>query len=83
MDEVSYCCGCSYEESTITDCCAMEMHKIHEICPSCNKQADCTGYICNECGNWFKYPEEIIEYVERMKENAILDKWEAERDERT
>ena len=82
MSEVSYCCGSSYEDSFVTDCCEVEIHKDQEICPSCSKQTDCTGYICNECGNWFEEPEEELEHKARLKENAILDKWEAERDER-
>jgi len=82
MSEVSYCCGCSYEDSFVTDCCEVEIHKDQEICPSCSKQTDCTGYICNECGNWFEELEEELEHEARLKENAILDKWEAERDER-
>ena len=82
MSEVSYCCGSSYEDSFVTDCCEVEIHKDQEICPSCSKQTDCTGYICNECGNWFEELEEKLEHEARLKENVILDQWEAERDER-
>ena len=81
MSEVSTCCGCSYEDSTIADCCSVEMHYDSDICPSCKEHTEATGYICNECGNWFEDTEELNEYDERMKENAILDKWEADRDE--
>ena len=81
MSEVSYCCGCSYEDSTIADCCSVEMRYDSDICPSCKEHTEPTGYICNECGNWFEELEEQMEYEERMKENAILDRWEADRDE--
>ena len=79
---VSKCCGSSYEDSFITDCCQAEIDSTFIICSFCKKEADCTGYICNECGNWFEEPEEELEHKARLKENAILDKWEVERDER-
>ena len=82
MSEVSTCCGSSYEDSTISDCCSVEMRYDIDICPSCKEHTEPTGYICNECGNWFEEPEEELEHKARLKENAILDKWEVERDER-
>ncbi len=81
MSEVSYCCGCSYEDSIISDCCSVEMRYDSDICPACKEHTEATGYICNQCGNWFEELEEQMEYEERMKENAILDRWEADRDE--
>jgi|TARA_Y100000310_G_scaffold337548_1_gene424870 predicted ATP-dependent serine protease len=79
MNEVSTCCGCSYEDSTISDCCSVEIkHNIH-ICSACGLDTECTGYICNQCGNWFKYPEEEIEYKERIKENVIEERADAYR----
>ena len=86
MSEVSYCCGSSYyEESFITNCCSVEIRydcdKDNRICPSCKEHTECTGYICSQCGNWFEELEEQMEHEERMKENAILDRWEADRDE--
>ena len=85
MNEVSPCCGCSFEDSWISDCCTAEMHKntipgsYSDICPTCKKDADTTGYICNECGNWFEYPENKQEYNARIKENAIEEKASASR----
>ena len=82
MNEVTTCCGCSYyEDSTIADCCSVEMRYDSDICPACKEHTEATGYICNQCGNWFEELEEQMEYEERMKENAILDRWEADRDE--
>ena len=87
MRYVSRCCGCSYEDSTITDCCQVETKTIYmletesqeKICDTCNHLAECSGYICNECGNWFEEPEEDYEYNERMKENALEEKADARR----
>ena len=78
---VSRCCGCSYENSTITDCCQVEMKlkylletdSTEQLCPDCGDHTDCSGYVCNECGNWFEETEEEHEYNERMKENYIED----------
>ena len=79
MSEVSTCCGSSYEDSTIADCCSVEMHRDNDICPSCNEHAEVTGYICNECGNWFKELEEEREYEERIRENAMEERADAKR----
>ena len=84
---VSSCCGCSYEVSTITDCCQVEMKEkyiveldsIEPFCDSCNEIPECTGYICNECGNWFEEPEEKNEYDARMYENYLEDRADARR----
>ena len=87
MRYVSRCCGCSYEDSFISDCCNVEMYKDNEFsmedfddkCPSCNKDTTTSGYICNECGNWFEEFEEEHEYNERMKENAMEERADARR----
>jgi len=79
MSEVSYCCGCSYEDSTISDCCSVEMHHDVDICPSCREHTEPVGHICNECGNWFEEPEEEMEYEERMRENAMEERSDAKR----
>ena len=50
MSEVSTCCGCSYEDSTIASCCTVEMYADTDICPACNEHTDASGFICNECG---------------------------------
>tara|TARA_R110002020_G_scaffold352426_1_gene565511 strand:+ start:666 stop:920 length:255 start_codon:yes stop_codon:yes gene_type:complete len=76
---VSKCCGCSYEDSTISDCCTVEMNKDIPLCPKCEDHADCSGYLCNECGNWFEETEEEHEYNARMEENAMEEKEEARR----
>jgi len=76
---VSKCCGCSYEDSTISDCCTVEMYKDIHLCPKCKKPADSSGYICNECGNWFEETEEEHEYNARMEENAMEEKADARR----
>jgi len=76
---VSKCCGCSYEDSTISDCCTVEMYKDIPLCPKCTDPADCSGYICNECGNWFEETEEEHEYNARMEENAMEEKADARR----
>ena len=71
LRKVSSCCGCSYEDSFISTCCRVEMYKDlnflnyqaeklykrNDRCPSCNKTTRTKGYICNECGNWFKKPK--------------------------
>ena len=79
MSEVSTCCGSSYEDSTISDCCSVEMRYDSDICPSCKEHADTTGYICNECGNWFEEPEERNEWEERMLENHYEEMADAKR----
>ena len=79
MSEVSTCCGCSYEDSTIADCCSVEMNADSDICPACNEHTEAEGYICNECGNWFEDTEELKEYKARMKENAMEEKADASR----
>ena len=79
MSEISPCCGNSYEDSFITDCCQAEIYTNTNKCSTCETETDCTGYICNDCGNWFEEPEEINEYKERMKENALEEKADAKR----
>jgi len=79
MNEVSTCCGCSFEESTIADCCTVEMYTDTDICPACNEHADASGFICNECGNWFEDPEDKLEYDARMEENYLEEKGDARR----
>ena len=79
MSEVSTCCGCSFENSFITDCCTVEVYTDTGVCPSCNEHADTSGYICNECENWFEYPEELSEYNARMKENHYEEMADARR----
>tara|TARA_R100000458_G_scaffold59067_1_gene68621 strand:+ start:1013 stop:1288 length:276 start_codon:yes stop_codon:yes gene_type:complete len=87
MSEVTPCCGCSYEESWISDCCQLETQtkyfletdSIEKICDSCNHIAECSGYICNECGNWTETLEERSEYRARMKENYYEEMADARR----
>ena len=89
MNEVSPSCGCRYEDSWISDCCAAEIHKNAEIitepgsysdvCSTCKKDADTTGYICNECGNWFEYTEDKDEQKARIKENYYEEMADAKR----
>ena len=79
MSEVSTCCGSSYEDSWISDCCTAEMYSDSDICPKCKEHTDATGYICNECGNWFEEPEELSEYSARMKENHYEEMADAKR----
>ena len=79
MSEVSPCCGCSYEDSTIADCCSVEMYTDTDICPACNEHADASGFICNECENWFEEPEELSEYNARVKENHYEEMADAKR----
>jgi len=79
MSEVSTCCGCSFEDSTIADCCTVEMYADTDICPACNEHADASGFICNECGNWFEDPEDKLEYDARMEENYLEEKADAKR----
>ena len=85
MSEVSTCCGSSYEDSWISDCCTVEIHKntvpgsYADICPVCEKDADTTGYICNECGNWFEHTEDKTEWKARMKENHYEEMADAKR----
>ena len=79
MSEVSPCCGCSYEDSTIADCCSVEMIQDSDICPACKEHTEASGYICNECGNWFEFTEEHKDYKERMYENYLEDKADAKR----
>ena len=80
MSEVSTCCGCSYENSTIADCCTVEMYSDSDICPACENPTEATGYICNECGNWFEQLEDsYIDWSERMKENHYEEMADARR----
>jgi len=79
MNEVTTCCGSSYEYSWISDCCTMEMYADSDICPACKEHAEATGYICNECGNWTEELEEQIEYEERIRENALEERADAHR----
>ena len=79
MSEVSTCCGCSFEDSTIANCCIVEMYADTDICPACNEHADASGFICNECGNWFEDPEDKLEYDARMEENYLEEKGDARR----
>ena len=76
---VSRCCGSSYEDSFITDCCRAEIDSTFSICSFCKRETDCTGYICNECGNWFEEPEEEREYEERIRENIMEERADAKR----
>ena len=78
-DEVSPCCGTKFEDSYITDCCTVEMYADTDICPACNEHADSSGFICNECGNWFEDPEDKLEYDARMEENYLEEKASASR----
>ena len=102
MRYVSRCCGCSYEDSFISDCCNVEMYKCNKFviivpsskvdnltmedfndkCPSCKKDTTTSGYICNECGNWFEELEEDYEHEERMKESYQEMMRDGEKDER-
>ena len=79
MSEVSTCCGCSYEDSWVSDCCSVEMHSDSDICPDCKEHTDTTGYICNECGNWFEDTEKRYEWEERMLEYHYEEKADAKR----
>ena len=79
MNEVSPCCGCSYEDSTIADCCSVEMIQDSDICPACKEHTEATGYICNECGNWFEELEEEREYDARMYESVMEERADAKR----
>ena len=79
MSEVSICCGSSYEDSWISDCCIVELHKDSDICPACGKNAEATGYICNQCGNWTEDLEDSRDYEERMRENYYEDMADARR----
>ena len=102
MRYVSRCCGCSYEDSFISDWCNVEMYKCNKFviivpsskvdnltmedfndkCPSCKKDTTTSGYICNECGNWFEELEEDYEHEERMKESYQEMMRDGEKDER-
>ena len=79
MNEVSTCCGCGYEDSTIADCCSVEMIQDSDICPACKEHTEAIGYICNECGNWFEDTEKRYEWEERMLENHYEEKTDAKR----
>ena len=79
MSEVSTCCGCSYEDSWVSDCCTAEMHSDSDVCPECKEHADTTGYICNECGNWFEETEDKTERIERIRENHYEEMADAKR----
>ena len=61
MNEVTPCCGSSYEDSWISDCCTVEMYSNIDICPACKEHAEATGYICNECGNWTDTLEDMAD----------------------
>jgi len=79
MNEVSTCCGSGYEDSTIADCCSVEMIQDNDRCPACKEHTETTGYICNECGNWFEHLEDKREHNARMKENHYEDMADARR----
>ena len=80
MNEVSSCCGSSYEDSWISDCCTVEMYSNDSKCPACKENTEATGYICNECGNWFEQLEDsYIDWSERMKENHYEEMADARR----
>jgi len=79
MKDVSPCCGTKFEDSFITDCCTVEMYTDTDICPACNEHADASGFICNECENWFETPEDGGEWNDRMEENAMEEKASASR----
>jgi len=79
MNEVTPCCGCSYENSWIADCCAVEMYSHTDICPQCKEHTEATGYICNECGNWTEDLEDAEEYKARMRENYLEEMADARR----
>ena len=79
MREVSPCCGCGYEDSFISDCCTVEVYENSDICSCCKEHTECSGYICNECGNWFEYPEESREHEARLYENYLEEKADARR----
>ena len=79
MNEVTSCCGCSYENSTIADCCSVEMYADNDICPACKEHTEATGYICNECGNWTDTLEEIRDYEDRIRENYYEEMADAKR----
>lgn len=78
-DEVSPCCGTKFEDSYITDCCTVEIYTNTDICSACNEHADASGFICNECENWFEEPEEGHEYNSRMEENYLEERADAKR----
>ena len=79
MSKVSNCCGSSYEDSFITDCCSVEIDTDTSMCFACNDHADASGFICNQCGNWFEELEELSEYNARMKENHYEEMADAKR----
>jgi len=79
MSEVTTCCGSSYEDSWISDCCTVEMHADSDVCPACKEHTEATGYICNECGNWNENLEELSEYNARKKENHYEEMADARR----
>ena len=56
-----------------------EMHSDSDLCPDCKEHADTTGYICNECGNWFEQTEDKTEWKARMKENYYEEMADAKR----
>ena len=79
MSEVSTCCGCEYENSWISDCCSVEMYTDSDNCPVCKEHTEATGYICNECGNWFEHTEDKRDHDARMEENYYEEKADARR----
>ena len=79
MSEVTSCCGSSYEDSWISDCCNVEVYTNSDVCSACKDHAETTGYICNECGNWTETLEERSEYKARMKENYYEEMADARR----
>ena len=76
---VTPCCGASYEDSWISDCCTVEMYANSDICPACKEHTEATGYICNECGNWTEDLEDERDYEDRMYENAMEERADARR----
>ena len=79
MSEVSTCCGCGFEVSFISDCCTVEMYSDSDICPACNEHTDTSGFICNQCENWFEYPEDKKEWQAKMLENHYEEMADAKR----
>ena len=55
------------------------MHSDSDVCPECKEHADTTGYICNECGNWFEETEDKTERIERIRENHYEELTDAKR----
>ena len=66
-------------KTAVSDCCTAEMHSDSDVCPECKEHADTTGYICNECGNWFEETEDKTERIERIRENHYEELTDAKR----